>query len=187
MHHFTVDEYLALEEQSPDRHEYLNGEIFAMAGGTDAHADICANIVGALWAKLKGSACKVRGSDMRLRTHVSGLYSYADAVVCCADSNLDRNTLLNPVVIVEVLSPSTENYDRGKKFVEYRRIASFQEYLVVAQDQTHVEHFVRGDGIWTMREYNSVDDVISIGSVGMHLPLAEIYSGLQLPVDPLKD
>ena len=131
----TVEAYLEQEERALDRHEYWNGEVFAMAGGSDEHADICANVVASLWSRLKGTRCKVRASDMRLRTRPSGLYSYADAVVCCADAKVEQNTLLNPIVIIEVQSPATADYDRGKKFQEYRQIPSFQEYLIIAQDQ----------------------------------------------------
>ncbi len=179
-HNFTVEQYLEREEQALDRHEYFNGEIFAMAGGTDEHADVCSNIIGELRYRLKGSACRVRGSDMRVRTHPSGLYSYADAVVCCAGAKSDRNTLLNPVVIVEVQSPSTRDWDRGGKFEEYRRIDSFKEYLIVAQDRRYIEHHVRGDNFWTMREYMKPGADIPLDSINVSLPLDEIYAGITL-------
>ena len=180
-HYFTVEQYLEQEEQALDRHEYFNGDIFAMAGGTDRHADISANLVACLHRLLLGGPCKVRGSDMRLRTRPSGLYSYADAVVCCANAKTENNTLLNPVVILEVQSPSTKDWDRGGKFEEYRRIDSFQEYVIVAQDRRYAEHHVRGDNFWTMREYKHLSDAIPLDTVGVILPLEEIYQGLSFP------
>ena len=118
---------------------------------------------------------------MRLRTHSSGLYSYADAVVCCADARSERNTLLNPVVIVEVQSPKTKDWDRGGKFEEYRRIESFKEYLIVAQGRPYVEHHVRGNHFWTMREYRELGEAVPLDSIQVHLPLAEIYLGIMFP------
>ena len=179
--HLTVEEYLDLEEKALDRHEYFNGEIFAMAGGTDRHADIAMNIGASLHRRLLGGSCKVRGSDMRLRTHPSGLYSYADAVVCCADGKTENNTLLNPAVIVEVQSPSTKDWNRGGKFEEYRRIESFKEYVIAAQDRPYVEHHVRGNDFWTMREYRDLSAAVPLDTIGVTLPLEEIYQGLSFP------
>lgn len=173
----SVEEYLAQEDESLERHEYLNGQIFAMAGGTPAHSDIGVNILTEFRNRLRGRGCKVRGSDMRIRTDISGLFSYADAVVSCGDDLIEDNTLLNPLVIVEVLSKSTEGYDRGKKFEEYRHIKSFREYLIVAQNRPYVEHHVRADDrVWTMSEFSSLDDILRLSTLGIELPLSEIYS-----------
>lgn len=174
----TVEEYLEQEEKALDRHEYFNGEVFAMAGGSANHADIAMNIGGELRYRLKGRNCKVRGSDMRIRTAPTGLYTYADVVVSCNNEQIEGNTLINPLVIVEVQSPSTKDYDRGGKFEEYRRIESFKEYLIVAQDRSYVEHHVRGNNIWTMREHASLSDEIALSSIDAVLPMREIYLGV---------
>lgn len=175
----SLEQYLEQEEQSVDRHEYWNGEMFAMAGGSPAHSALCANLVGALWFRLRASNCHVRDGNMRVRTAPLGLYSYADSVVSCGNQQFDGNTLLNPVMIAEVLSESSEGYDRGKKEA-YRAIASFEEYLLVAQDRCYVEHHARGERMWTMREYRDVAEMISLPVLQIELPLAEVYGGVTL-------
>ena len=178
-HFITLDEYFEQERTALERHEYLNGEVFAMAGGTVAHSIICMNVSGEFYAQLKGSNCTAHNGEMRIRTAPNGLYSYADAVVSCGQEQVEDDTLLNPVVIAEVLSESTENYDRGKKFELYRQIPSFREYLIVAQDRPYVEHHVRENQpgkVWTMREYTSLDDVITLGTINVRLRLADIYA-----------
>ncbi|MFL6450835.1 MAG: Uma2 family endonuclease [Bryobacteraceae bacterium] len=179
-HFVTVEEYLASEETALDRHEYLNGEVFAMAGASLRHELIALNLAGELRSRLLRSGCRVRGSGARLRTSPTGLYSYADVVISCTPEQADRNTLLNPIVIGEVLSTSTGDYDRGAKFERYRQIASFREYLIVAQDRVYVEHHVRTgalrDSVWTMREFTSPDDIINLQSVGVDLPCSAIYA-----------
>lgn len=174
-----MEEYLEQERTALDRHEYLNGEIFVMAGGTPAHSAITSNVLGELYNQLRGTDCIVRNGDMRIRTSPAGLYSYADAVVSCADEKFEKDTLLNPIVIIEVLSESTKDYDRGIKFEQYRRIDSFREYLIVAQDRPYVEHHVRANGSdrsWTMREHTSLNDIIDLASIHAELRLADIYA-----------
>ncbi len=179
-HSVTVEEYLAAEAASLDRHEYLDGEVFAMAGASPRHSLISVNLSSALNLQLADSNCNVRNGDMRLRTSPAGLYSYADVVISCAPEKFDGDTLLNPVVIIEVLSQSTGNYDRSLKFERYRQIPSFREYLVVAQDRVYIEHHVRSDSSgqtsWTLREFTSGDDVISLESVPVKLPCSAIYA-----------
>ena len=178
-HFITLEEYFEQERTALDRHEYLNGEVFAMAGGTEPHSTITTNILGELYGQLKGRGYKPYNGDMRIRTSPEGLYSYADAVVACGGSQVESDTLLNPVVIVEVLSKSTEDYDRGKKFELYRQIPSFREYVIVAQDRPYVEHHVRENQpgkVWTMREYTSLDDVITLGTINVKLRLTDIYA-----------
>ena len=178
----TLEEYFEQERTALDRHEYLNGEVFAMAGGTESHATISNNIAGELYTRLKGSGCKSYGSDMRIRTAPSGLYSYADAVVSCGSAQVEHDTLLNPVVIAEVLSKSTESYDRGKKFELYRQIPSFREYLIVAQDRVYVEHHARESGkVWIMREYTNLEDVVNLETIGVRLRLADLYANVSFP------
>ena len=186
-HFVTVEEYLAAEEASLDRHEYLDGEVFAMSGASPRHGQIAVNILVELGLQLRNSNCRVRNVDTRLATSPSGLYSYADVLIACKPEKFQSDTLLNPVVIVEVLSPSTGNYDRGAKFERYRQIPSFREYLIVAQDRVYVEHHVRagapGQSVWTMREFTSSDDVINFQSVGVQLPCSTIYSDLDFQSD----
>jgi Uma2 family endonuclease len=183
-HLMTLEEYFKQELTALDRHEYLNGEIFAMAGGTAAHSTIIINILSELHRPLKKSDCNVYDGNMRIRTAPNGLYSYADAVVSCGEAQVERDTLLNPVVIVEVLSKSTASYDRGVKFECYRQISSFREYLVVAQDRVYVEHHTHDNKdrkIWTMCEYTSLEDTVILGTINVKLQLADIYTKVSFP------
>jgi Uma2 family endonuclease len=176
--YISVDEYLKREANSLDRHEYLNGEIFLMAGGTLEHSTIASNVIIALGSQLAATDCIVRGSDARLRTSPTGLYSYADAVVSCGEEQSEKNTLLNPALIVEVLSEGTESYDRGEKFELYRQIQSFCEYLVIAQDRVYVEHHWRDASLstqWTMRVFTGQEDVIQLSAVPAALRISEIF------------
>ncbi len=177
-HYASVDEYLEREANALDRHEYLNGEISPIAGATLDHSTIASNVIAALGSQLADTDCIVRGSDARLRTSPTGLYSYADAVVSCGQEQSEKNTLLNPLLIVEVLSEGTENYDRGEKFELYRQIESFREYLVIAQDRVYVEHHRRDESIrtqWTMRVFTDREDGIELSAVPARLTIAEIY------------
>jgi Uma2 family endonuclease len=180
----SVDEYLEREAHSLDRHEYLRGELFLMAGGTLEHSTISSNVIISLGSQLADTDCIVRGSDARLRTSPTGLYSYADAVVSCGQEHSDRSTLLNPVLIVEILSESTESYDRGEKFELYRQIESFCEYLVIAQDRIYVEHHRRDATIptqWTMRVFTGREDSIELSAVPATLRIADIYRKVPIP------
>jgi Uma2 family endonuclease len=181
--HITVEEYLELETNSPERHEYLNGEVLQMVGGTLQHSAISSNVIASLVSQLADTDCIVRGSDARLRTSSSGLYSYADCVVSCGQEQSEKNTLLNPVLIVEVLSDGTESYDRGKKFELYRQIHSFREYVVIGQDRVYVEHHRRDINVhtqWTMRVFSGREDVIELTTVSAKLRMADLYR--KLPV-----
>ena len=178
--YITVQQYLEQEEAALDRHEYFNGEVFAMAGGTPEHSLIASNLMVEIGWQLRKTGCRVRGSDMRIQTEPNGLFSYADAVISCQPELFNKTTLVNPVVIIEVLSESTEGYDRGKKFEQYRKIRSFREYLIVAQDRIYVEHHIRSGALeepaWTMRQFTLSSDVISFEAVEVRLPLAAIYA-----------
>ncbi len=138
-----MSEYLRLEEAAEFRSEYIDGHIVAMAAGTLNHALICSNLVGELGNALIGTDCKVFGSNMRIRTSPSGIYTYADAAVACGQLEVADNTLINPVLIAEVLSDSTEAYDRGRKFGWYRQIESLRHYILVDQNKVQIEHFYR--------------------------------------------
>ena len=181
-HFISVEEFLEAEEKASERHEYLDGEIFTIVGASANHSLIAANIVIHIGRQLLNTPCRTRGSDMMIRTSPSGLYSYADAVVSCLPEHLEKNMLLNPIIIVEVLSPNTQDYDRGEKFQRYRSIPSFREYLIVAQDRVYVEHHIREGSeenlIWSMRERTKLEDVISLNSVNATIPLSAVYSGV---------
>ena len=177
----TVEEYLKQEASSQDRHEYFNGEVFLIAGGSPAHADLASNLIQAIGPALRNSGCRVRGSDMGIRTP-EGLYTYPDVVVSCKPERFEGNLLLNPVLIIEVLSESTEAYDRGAKFERYRSIDSFREYLLVAQDRMYVEHYIRqsvNDALaWSMRIIQPPSDVIAFETVPLRLFVAQLYENI---------
>ncbi|MBF0476064.1 MAG: Uma2 family endonuclease [Deltaproteobacteria bacterium] len=180
----TPEEYLALERAAEHRSEYINGQIFALAGGNRQHNQITVNIAGELNSQFRGRTCTVYVSDMRVKVSPTGLYTYPDVVAVCGeplveDDHLD--TLLNPTVIMEVLSDSTEAYDRGGKFAHYRRLPSLKEYVIIAQDQARVEHFVRQDAQWVMTEIDDLTGTLSLDSIGCRLPLLEIYDKVEFP------
>lgn len=180
---YSVEEYLALERQSETRHQYYRGEIFAMTGGSFQHATIISNLVFRARSALRDSGCQALPSDMRVKCP-SGLYTYPDVVVICSDPQLEdsyRDTLVNPLVIFEVLSPSTEAYDRSKKFESCRGIESLREYVLVAQDQMHVEHFVRQRDAnhWDMHILRRAEEELSISNGQGRLKLSEIYENVE--------
>jgi Uma2 family endonuclease len=175
----TVEEYLALERQSETKNEYLDGEVFAMAGVTRIHNLVAGNLFGEIRNQLKGRPCEPYTGDMRVRTPNSDLFTYPDVVVACGEPRFDDSeldTLLNPTLIVEVLSPSTEAYDRGIKAERYRSISSLSEYVLVAQDRIHVEHYVRQTGDrWLLEELSDLGQTLELPSIGCRLPLGDIY------------
>ncbi len=177
--HLTSLEYLEWERCQESKHEYLNGDIFAMIGASRKHNLITANLLAGLHTQLRHKPCEIYSSDMRVKVSSTGLYTYPDIVVVCGEPQFDDallDTLLNPILIVEVLSHSTENYDRGKKFGHYRRLPSLQEYLLVGQDQCQVEHYVRQpDEAWLLREYQHPEDSLQFIALNCELSLAEIY------------
>jgi len=176
----TPAEYLALERSAEIKGEYFDGEIFAMAGASREHNLIVSNLVGELREKLRSSPCEVYSNDMRVKVDATGLYTYPDVVVAChkpefEDEHVD--TLLNPTLLIEVLSESTEKYDRGKKSGHYRQLTSLKEYLLVSQDEPHVEHYARqGDGHWLLTEATGVEASIELPAVSAELRLSEVYS-----------
>jgi len=175
---WTPQEYLLWEETQSTRHEYLNGQIFAMAGASAEHNDIVANLLGALGNELRDKPCRARGLDQRVKIPETGLYTYPDVLVVCGQPEYEdekRLTLLNPTVIVEVLSDSTESYDRGKKFRHYRSIPSFRDYLLVAQDTVWVEHYVRSsEGGWILHD-TLPGGTLTLASCGVQLRVDELY------------
>lgn len=175
---WTPQEYLAWEQEQGSKHEYLDGDIFAMAGATAEHNQIVTNVLGELRAALRDKPCRVFASDMRLKIPETGLYTYPDASVVCGQPVYEddkRLTLMNPTVIVEVLSESTESYDRGKKFRHYRSIPSLRDYLLVAQDGVWVEHYVRtADEGWILHD-TLPGGTLSLASCGIELRADEFY------------
>ena len=179
-HKYSPKEYLDLERASEHKSEFLNGEIFAMGGASARHALIVVNTSGELRNLLRDRPCTVYSTDLRVRASYEGLYSYPDVIVVCGEPKFiddTFDTLTNPVLIVEVLSPTTKNYDRGEKFEQYRKIADLREYLLVAQDQPHVEHYVKQpDGTWLFSEVENRDSTVYLPSLDCSLSLAEVYA-----------
>ena len=177
----TPEEYLEFERVSEIRHEFFNGEAFAMTGGSLNHNRISRNIVGKLGNQLEGSSCESFVGDLRVKIQEKEKYTYPDIVVVCGNIEMERikgvETLLNPTVIIEVLSDSTEAYDRGEKFQHYRLLPSLREYILVSQNHCQVERFVRGDGgIWQiLNPCADMERSVSIESIGFELPLSDIY------------
>jgi Uma2 family endonuclease len=171
--------YLALERASELKHEYRNGEMIPMTGASRWHNLIVGNIYAALHHQLRKRPCEVYPSDMRVKASSTGLYTYPDIVVVCGAPLLEddyKDTLLNPSVIVEVLSKSTEGYDRGEKFEHYRTLATLTDYILVAQDRVHVEHYQRREkGEWLFAEYKRLDQVVDIQSIHCTIELADVY------------
>lgn len=182
--YFTPEEYLTLEREAEYKSEYFDGEIFAMGGASRKHNLIALNIGAELRQQLKRSKCEVYVSDMRVHIPATGLYTYPDVVVACdepvfADKEFD--TLLNPTVVFEVLSRSTEKYDRVAKFIDYRTIDSLGEYLLVLQNEYSVEHYVKQPGGgWLLSDIRGLDSSVELSSVKCVLPLAEIFDKVAL-------
>lgn len=176
----SIEEYLAFERASDTKHEYFQGDVFAMAGGTARHSIITTNISASLHSQVRQRICTVYSSDMRVKVQQHTLYTYPDVSVVCGESQYEderEDTLLNPTVIIEVLSPSTENYDRGKKSQFYRTIPSLQEYILVAQDDIHIEHFVRhSDHQWLFSETTLRDREILLASIDCSVALEDVYA-----------
>jgi Uma2 family endonuclease len=175
---YTLDEYFELERTVREKHEFFRGEVFAMGGASEAHNLIVANVLGEMRQYLRGKPCRVYPSDMRVKVSLSGLYTYPDVVVVCGQPQIEPpgDTLLNPTLLVEVLSESSEAYDRGKKSEQYRTLASLTDYLLIAQDRALVEHYSRQSGErWLLHATNQLQDVVAIASLGCELPLSEVY------------
>ncbi|HKP85547.1 MAG TPA: Uma2 family endonuclease [Blastocatellia bacterium] len=176
---YTPEEYLAMEREAEFKSEYLDGEIIAMVGASEPHNLIVVNIVTQINTQLKKRPCKVYSSDMRVDVREHGLYAYPDVVVLCGEAKFrdkEMYNLLNPTVIIEVLSKSTQGYDRWEKFVKYRRIESLAEYLLVAQDKQHIEHYIRQSSTeWLLSEVSTLKGAIRLPSIDCKLKLAEVY------------
>jgi Uma2 family endonuclease len=180
----TPDQYLEIERKAEYKSEYLNGEMFAMSGASEEHNTLTVNLTVLLHPQVRKHGCKIYATDMRVHIPGAGLYTYPDIVVVCGqpqflDGNVD--TLLNPTFLAEVLSPSTEAYDLGRKFEYYRKLESLSQYLVVAQDRLNANLYAKRDGDWFLRGFSRMEDTLDLHSIGCKLTLAEVYEDVVLP------
>ncbi len=177
----SPEEYLAFERQAWTKHEYHDGHVYALSGASMRHNRIVVNLVLSIGNQLRGGPCEVFASDMRMHA-TAGLYAYPDVTIVCGKPELEDehlDTLLNPTVLIEVLSPSTERYDRGRKAGYYRTLESLREYLFVSQDQPRIERYARtGEVTWVLTEAVGRDARITLDSVGCTLELSEVYEGV---------
>ena len=185
-HHLSEAEYLALERAALDvKSEFCDGEMFAMAGGTRRHSKISTNLSREFGNKLIERRCQPFNADLRVKVEATGLYTYPDlSVVCGEDRHVDeeKDTLTNPTVIVEMLSDSTEAYDRGKKFEHYRQIPSLREYLLVSQIEPRIEQFIRQpNSEWLLREASGLNATLALPSLEITISLAEVFRNVKFP------
>ena len=178
---YTLEDYLELEKSSEEKFEFWAGTVWSMSGGTEAHNITAMNLYGEIVSKLKNQGCRAYSSDMRVKVPDYAPYRYPDLSALCGKSEIERiggvDMLVNPQLIVEILSESTEAFDRGDKFSYYKSIKSFSEYILIAQHRPHVTQFFKsGDGFWTNTEANSLDDIIELRSVPGTIQLSSIYS-----------
>ena len=175
----TESEYLKFEENSDIKHEYIDGEIFAMTGASRYHNTICVNVITSLRNQSKGSPCKIYPSDMRVKIESLSEYTYPDISLVCGDPQFAEgvfDSLINPILLIEVLSPSTEAYDRGKKFQIYRHMASLKEYILIAQDSPHIErYYINKAGNWELSDIIGLDNTLNLISVPYQFVMRDIY------------
>lgn len=180
----TVEEYLQMEETSLEKHEYYRDEVFLMSGAKVPHNMISRNLLVSLTQKLKGKPYQPFGSDQRIHVEKNTLFTYPDISVVCGEIetlNGDNWNILNPTVLIEVLSPSTKNYDRGEKFMLYRDIPSLKEYILVDSKTIHIESFrLNAGNHWELEEYRSAGEVLQIPSINISLFISEIYDGVDV-------
>jgi Uma2 family endonuclease len=180
----TIEEYLEFERASIEKHEYFQGEVLAMAGASPRHNVIFKNLFIGLGIRLKGKSCQPYGSDFRVHIPENTLFTYPDISVICGEiisSEIDSNTFIHPTAIIEILSPSTRNYDLGGKFKLYRDIPTLKDYIVVDSESINIEaHRLNQNQHWELEEYKSLNEVLEINCVKIALPLGEIYDGTKL-------
>jgi len=182
----SLAEYLEMERLSETRHEYVNGRVYAMSpGASDMHHLICWNLMGALHDQLRNRPCRGYNADMRVKVSPTGMYTYPDISALCGKPHLENfkgvDTLLNPSVIIEVLSRTTERYDREDKFAHYSRLESLQEYVLVSQKRMRVEQFVRDGADWRLSDLTDPQAIVRLASIGCDVPLADIYENVEFP------
>jgi Uma2 family endonuclease len=181
---FTIQEYLEIEETALEKHEYYKGEIFAMSGSKVPHNAIAGNLYANLHSNLRGKKCKPYNSDQRIHIKANSLFTYPDISIFCGEIitlNNDNWNVLNPTVIIEVLSPSTKNYDRGEKFKLYRDIPTLKEYILVDSESIHIEIFrLNENNHWELEEYNQTDEYLKVKAVNENILISEIYEGVKI-------
>jgi len=186
---YTIEEYIELDNNSEERFEYFDGEVFAMAGASPNHVRISRNICNSLEQRLVGRDCEAFPGDLRIKVPADLPYRYPDVSVVCGQQLYETlqgvEMLVNPVLLVEVLSTSTAAYDLDAKFTAYQSIESFREYLLIAQDRPHVIRYVRQPHGWLRTETDGLESEVMIESLGVSLPLGEIYARVQFPFAPL--
>ncbi len=179
---FTIEEYLAMED-STEKYEYYRGEIFAMSGAKLPHNTISRNMLIGLGIKLNGKKCQPFGSDQRIHIEANTLFTYPDISIICGEPetlNNDNWNVVNPAVLIEILSPSTKNSDRGEKFKLYRDIPTLKEYILVDSESMHVEIFrLNESDHWELEEYNSAEEILYIRTINENIPIADIYTGVK--------
>ena len=181
---FSIKEYLEMENSSIEKHEYYKGEIFAMSGAKMPHNLLSKNLLGTLFTKLKGKKCQPYGSDVRIHIESNTLFTYPDISIICGEVvtlNNDDYNVLNPVVIIEILSSSTKNYDRGEKFKLYRDIKTLKEYILVDSESVHIEVFrLNENNHWELEEYDDITGYLEIKAIDKSILIAEIYEGVKM-------
>ena len=184
--YLTPEEYIAAERKATLKSEYLSGEIVAMSGASNEHNLITMNTANGLYNQVTDRGCRVYASDMRVGIGEGTSYFYPDIAVTCDSPRFEDDafdTLINPQVVIEVLSDSTANYDRGEKFRRYRQLESLQEYILISQDQVHVEHYLRQGKQWVLSEFSELENVLPLTSIGAELSLNQIYRFVELETD----
>ena len=189
---YTVEQYLKIDRETEERYEYLDGEIWLMAGESNAHGDICMNLSGVFYNSLKNTKCRGRIKDTKILSGAAeknpftakGMFSYPDMVIICGKPEFHdevTDIIINPQVIIEVLSPSTESFDRGEKFTRYRRWnPTLTDYILISQENPSVEHFIKQpDGSWLLREYHGLDKNFSVESINVTVNLADVYDRIE--------
>jgi Uma2 family endonuclease len=181
---YTIEEYLQMERASEVKHEYYKGEIFAMAGASTRHNIISINLIAALHSRLITSPCFPYGSDMRIHIPENTLFTYPDISIICGDINTfdkDRDTALQPIILIEILSKSTRDYDRGRKFKLYRDIPTIKEYMLVDSESIGVEIFrINEHNHWELEEYKNLKEIVSLPAIGVSLSMEDIYARTML-------
>ncbi len=187
---FTAEDYLKFERESISRHEFLDGEIYSMAGESLSHSRVCVNLSGEVRNKLKGKSCEALSPNMKVRTSTASLFSYPDLTIVCGEPQFHdtkKDVLTNPKVIFEVLSPSTAEYDRSKKFIRYRMgNETLTDYILVSQEYCFIEHFRKQtDGNWIYQSLSEISDMLRIDAIDCELSVSEVYDRVELK--PLPD
>lgn len=188
---YTLEEYIELDRKSDMKLEYWYGEIFAKVGGTINHNSIASNLITELGIQLKNRKCQVFGSEQQIKVPDAPPYKYADVSVVCGQPVIevlqDQEMLINPILLIEVLSPSTEAFDRGDKFTAYKSIVSFREYLLIAQHRPHITHFIKqSDNAWSYAEINDINEKVVLISIICTLSISDIYRDVEFQTKSLR-